>query len=212
MTATGRSQHRLLMAALLALCLAGVPASAQFSAKWMAEQMAEWLLVGPLAEGLVTAGVAEKELEGIEGDYDPEDYPVLSSQCAANPDCKLCLKQPSDTLSDDFFLGENNYVLYLRTMKKYEMMVALADAAASLPSDYARYAWLLRKGSPNSGMNQAKAQFESHYGEAQKNHLKNINEALLTVAKCESPYDNAWFNRVGMPFYTQLLLRWTSVK
>lgn len=208
-----RHRHkRLLTAAVLSALLAWVtPAAAQLS-NWFSNEVVKWIAQGKFIGPAGQAEAAAEELAGIQGDYDPSHYPVLSSDCAANPDCKICLKNASDSLSDEFFLGENNYVLYLRTMKKYEMMVALADAATSLPTEFARYAWLLRKGSPTSGMNLAKKQFVQHYGEAQKNHLENIHKALLGIANCEWPYHKDWFNRVGMPFYTQLLLRWTSVK
>lgn len=200
-------------ALVLALVVAGTLGLKAQADEWFLEQVAKWLsdLPSNVFDPAIAANDAATQLAEIEGDYDPSHYPLLHVTCFHVPKCRACLAPAEAIMDDDFFKGENNWVLYQRTKKKYDMMVALADGAANL-GQYAKYAWALQKGSPRSEMNVAKKAFEDHYNEAQKQHLVNIKKALEMVATCERDYagDNDWYGRNGAPFLLQLTLRYTD--
>lgn len=134
---------------------------------------------------------------------------TTESHCKFDDDCYACMKEPAERAKNIIVALEKVFVIYKRTMKKYQMMVAIADGAADL-APYAKYAWAIQKGSPNSDMNQAKKAFEEKFDNSQLSKLNKLNTQLVAIGACEQQHlGNAnWYNLNGMPLYTQSLIRY----
>ncbi len=158
-------------------------------------------------ESISNAQAAEEYFDEIQGDYDT--LGKYESACKFDEACYQCMKEHAE-LSEKLIIAlEKVHVIYLRTMKKYEMKVALADAAANL-GQYAKYAWLMQKGSPRSEMNVAKKKFEDKYDSSQANKLDKLNTALVAIGSCEAQFMNNpnWYNINALPIYVQLTIRY----
>ncbi|HDZ62169.1 MAG TPA: hypothetical protein ENH40_03360 [Nitrospirae bacterium] len=152
-------------------------------------------------------GNQEQEFNDIQPDYGAGG--TITSECKYDEECFQCMKAHAKTARDLMIKLEKVYVIYQRTMKKYDMMVAIADGAANL-GQYAKYAWMMQKGSPRSEMNVAKKKFENKYDNSQVNKLQKLNAELVAIGDCEKQHmgNPNWYNLNAVPLYTQLSIRY----
>ncbi len=146
-------------------------------------------------------------MNGIQPDYNA--LGTFDSTCKYDEACYVCMKDHAELAKKLMIALEDVYVIYQRTMKKYDMMIALADGAANLTT-YAKYAWLIQKGSSTSEMNIAKEKFLDHYDDSQASKMTRLNNALVAIGDCERQFVNNpdWYNSNALPIYIQLTLRY----
>jgi hypothetical protein len=207
-----KNKHLMMLLLFFALLLPGT-ASALDSA--MEDQFKDMLqgwaqgLIDRTASGQIIDD--EQAVEDFFSDIQP-DYGSLgtfASACKYDEDCYVCMKDHAELAQKLMIALEDVYVIYQRTMKKYDMMIALADGAANLTT-YAKYAWLIQKGSSTSEMNIAKENFLNHYDDSQASKMTRLNNALVAIGDCERQFVNNpnWYNTNALPIYVQLTLRY----
>ncbi len=207
-----KNKYPVMLLLIMALLL---PQTASALDSAMEEQFTEMLqgwaqgLIDRTASGQVIEDqqAAQEYFEDIQPDYGA--LGTFDSTCKYDEACYICMKEHA-VLAEKLMVGlEKVYVIYQRTMKKYDMMISLADGAANLTT-YAKYAWLMQKGSSTSEMNIAKEKFLDKYDNSQASKIERLNNALVAIGDCERQFVNNpnWYNTNALPIYVQLTLRY----
>jgi hypothetical protein len=153
-------------------------------------------------------GFIDPREAAIQRNMNPPGMPLLPSRCAKNPECRRCLKQATDALTNAHSLLEEQYVIYKQTELAAGRIIELADAAAGL-SPYAKLVWTVQK--DGEDINKAKAALYTTYDTNLAKLLSMLNDALIAQGACERDAfgDQDWYNRYGMIYYTFMRERYT---
>ncbi len=146
-------------------------------------------------------------VNGIQPDYSARG--TFDSTGKYDEACYVCMKDHAEQAQKLMIALEKVYVIYQRTMKKYDMMIALADGAANL-TNYAKYEWRIQKGNSTSEIKIDKEKFLDHYDDSQASKMERLNNALVAIGDCERQFVNNpnWYNTNALPIYIQLTLRY----